>query len=158
MESSGWQQASLPAVKPGLRPGGPGVAVPAAWDALRFPGGKMPPFTATRMVAATGREGCRYGGSGRLPAGREAGPPARRQGVAVPAAWDALQFPDGQMPPFTATRMVAATAVAAGFQPAVKPGLRPGGRAWLCPRHETRCSFRAAGCRPPRQPRWLPLP
>ena len=99
-----------PAVKPGLRPGAPGVTLPAVRDALRLPGGRMPPSTATRMVAATVAVGFQPAVK---PGLRPGGP-----GVAVLAAWDALRLPGGKMPPSTATRMVAATG---------RDGCRPNG-------------------------------
>gem|GEM_PF-4289249 len=113
-----------------------------------LPGGTMSPFTTTWMVAATTvaagfqppvEPGLWPGGRCGVPVDpapvrEEAGPPlflghgAVRpyQGQEVRRYADAA-LPGGTMPPFTATRMVAATTVAAGFQPAVEPGLWPGG-------------------------------
>ncbi len=49
-----WRQASLPAVEPGILPGGIGVNIPCGAEISSvIPGGKMPPSTA-------GRDACRY--------------------------------------------------------------------------------------------------
>ena len=62
-------------------------------------------------------------------------------------------------PAMTAAQNCHVFTIAAGILPAVEPGILPGGNVGVSPSiPRPEMSFRAARCRPLRQPGWPPLP